>query len=184
MQAGSTESAPYLTREERRLLIDHCDPSIADFAGLLNAIGARPIELIRATVADYDKRSSSLTLWDMKGRGSKRIRHVPLKALPAALDIVKRITASKLPSAPLFVPATDTQFYLLPFRAAVKAAGINEEATAYSLRHSFISDALAGGVPALTVARIVGSSLQQIQQTYGKLIEDHAVAAFAKISGS
>ena len=53
--------------------------------------------------------------------------------------------------------------------------------TAYDLRHSFITEALTGGVDALTVARLVGTSLEMISMTYGKLIEDHATRAFANV---
>ena len=53
--------------------------------------------------------------------------------------------------------------------------------TAYDLRHTFISEALIGGVDPLTVARLVGTSLGMISMTYGKLIEDHATRAFKNV---
>jgi integrase len=50
--------------------------------------------------------------------------------------------------------------------------------TAYDLRHTFISEALIGGVDPMMVGRLVGASLQEIMKVYRKLVKDHAIEAF------
>ena len=183
VQARTDESHRYLTPCERRSLINACGDSICDFVRLLVATGARPIELVRATAGDFNKRTGELSLWDKKGRsGQPRIRRVALAALPDALVLVTQLVKGKLPAAPLFNHDGDKEFYLLPFKAAVKRAGLPLDVTSYSLRHSFISDAVSAGVPILTVAQTVGTSVQQIERTYSKVIAAHAAEAFGRMA--
>jgi integrase len=42
----------------------------------------------------------------------------------------------------------------------------------YDCRHTFASWAIAGGVQLFYLARIMGTSVQQIDQTYGHLLPD------------
>ena len=65
-------------------------------------------------------------------------------------------------------------------RAARAAADI-KPMTACDLRHNFITEALTGGVDPMTISKIVGTSLQMIDVTYGKLIEAHATRAFKNV---
>jgi integrase len=180
VQASADESHIYLTPAQRAALLSACDGTLRDFVELLALIGARPVELFRATVADFDARTGTLNLWDEKGKTGRRVRAVPLAALKAG-DLVKRLAKNKLPAAPLFDHGGDSQFYLRPFKAAATAAGLPAEATAYCLRHSFITDAVGAGVPLLTVARTVGTSVAQIEKTYAKNLPDAALAAFARM---
>jgi integrase len=56
-------------------------------------------------------------------------------------------------------------------RQAVKAAGL-EHRTPYSLRHTAASFAIAAGIPTFEIARMMGTSIQQIETTYGHLLPD------------
>jgi integrase len=53
---------------------------------------------------------------------------------------------------------------------AVRAAGLHR--TPYSLRHSFASFAIAAGIPTFEIARMMGTSIAQIEKTYGHLLPD------------
>lgn len=147
--------------------------------------GARPIELARATVADYDPATGALTLYSFKGKSKEpRTREVPLRALGGAEILIKSRCKGKLPAAPIFTrddgkPWGHSDWDHL-VREAREAAKI-KPLTAYDLRHTFITDALTGGVDGLTVARIVGTSLEMITRTYGKLLHDHAATAFSNL---
>jgi integrase len=57
-----------------------------------------------------------------------------------------------------------------PFAVAATAAGLPKDATAYSLRHSFITQCLLKGIPVRLVAASVDSSTAMIEQTYSKYI--------------
>jgi site-specific recombinase XerD len=57
-----------------------------------------------------------------------------------------------------------------PFAVAAAAAGLPKDATAYSLRRSFITQCLLKGIPVRLVAASVDSSTAMIEQTYSKYI--------------
>lgn len=54
---------------------------------------------------------------------------------------------------------------------AVKAAGLEHRAP-YALRHTFASFAIAAGLPTFEIARMMGTSIEQIEKTYGHLLPD------------
>jgi len=54
---------------------------------------------------------------------------------------------------------------------AVRAAGL-EHRTPYSLRHTYASFAIAAGVSLFELARFMGTSVEQIDRTYGHLLPD------------
>jgi integrase len=146
--------------------------------------GARPIELARTCVSDYDSTTGTLSLISYKGNSREpRIRELPLRALRAEA-LIKRLCKDKLPAAPIFTrddgkPWGHSDWDDL-VRKARDCAQLNA-ITAYDLRHSFITESLTGGVDPLTVAKLVGTSLAMISMTYGKLIEDHATRAFENV---
>lgn len=54
---------------------------------------------------------------------------------------------------------------------AVKAAGL-EHRTPYALRHTFATLAIGAGVGLFDLSRLMGTSLSQIDKTYGDLLPD------------
>jgi integrase len=56
---------------------------------------------------------------------------------------------------------------------AVKAAGL-EHRPPYALRHTYASFSIAAGVSLFALARQMGTSVQQIDKTYGHLLPDAA----------
>lgn len=54
---------------------------------------------------------------------------------------------------------------------ALESAGL-PHLVPYSLRHSFASFAIAAGVSLFYLARLMGSSVEQIDRTYGHLLPD------------
>ncbi len=178
----------YVTLDERKALLAAAESvETGAIRWLLEALvltGARPIELRRATVTDYDSKPGTLTLRSFKGKSKEpRVRHVPLRVLGAEA-LIKTLCKDKLPNAPIFTRDdgnpwghSDWDHLVREARTAAKLKPL----TAYDLRHSFITEAITGGVDPLTVSKIVGTSLDMISMTYGKLIEDHAIRAFAKV---
>ena len=55
-------------------------------------------------------------------------------------------------------------------------------ATAYTLRHSTITDLVSAGLPLLTIAQISGTSAEMIERHYGHLASDAATKALEGLS--
>ena len=64
----------------------------------------------------------------------------------------------------------------------MKAAGLPAGATAYTLRHSTITDLVSAGLPLLTIAQISGTSAEMIERHYGHLTSDAAMKALAGLA--
>jgi site-specific recombinase XerD len=64
----------------------------------------------------------------------------------------------------------------------VQVAELPAETTAYTLRHSVISDLVHGGLDLLTVAQISGTSVAMIEKHYGHLRSDVAAEALARLA--
>jgi integrase len=54
---------------------------------------------------------------------------------------------------------------------AVRAAGLGHR-TPYALRHTFASWSIAAGIGLFELARLMGTSVEQIDETYGHLLPD------------
>jgi integrase len=171
----------YLDRGQRRQLLEHIDLDAAPFFRALCLLPLRPGAMAALTAGDFDKRTKELTIGKDKTGKPRRIQ------LPS--DAAKLLTAQaadKLPSAPLFMRANgkpwNKESWKLPIAAAVAAAGLPSEATAYTLRHSTITDLVTAGLPLLTIAQISGTSAEMIERHYGHLASDAAVKALAELA--
>jgi integrase len=162
----------FLDLDQRRRLIANAEPAVADLITAVALTGARPGELVAARRSQFDERLGVLTLTGKTGR-----RTVPLS--PAAIAHFAQLSRSKLPGAFLLTRADGKPWGHSDWDKLVRAAAAKAELPAgtvlYSLRHSFISEALAGGMSTLDVARLTGTSLAMIDAHYG-----HLVAAAAR----
>ena len=141
----------------------------------------RPGALSALTAGDFDKRTSELTIGRDKTGKPRRIQ------LPKeAAKLLAAQAKNKLPSAPLFMRANgkgwDKDSWKRPISAAVAAAGLHGDATAYTLRHSTITDLVSAGLPLLTIAQISGTSAEMIERHYGHLASDAAVKALGQLA--
>lgn len=171
----------YLDRAQRRKLVASAEAEVEPFIRALCLLPLRPGALAGLTAGDFDKRTSELTIGKDKTGKPRRIQ-LPKEA--AAL--LTRQAADKLPAAPLFMRATgkawDKESWKHPIAAAVKAAGLPSDATAYTLRHSTITDLVRAGLPLLTIAQISGTSAEMIERHYGHLASDAAVKALGELA--
>ena len=63
---------------------------------------------------------------------------------------------------------------------AVRAAGLAHRSP-YALRHTFATFAIAAGIGLFELARLMGTSVEQIDRTYGHLLPDSLERARAAL---
>ena len=69
-----------------------------------------------------------------------------------------------------------------PIKDAVHAARLPPATTAYTLRHSTITDLVTSGLDLLTVAKVSGTSVAMIEKHYGHLQKKRAADALAGLA--
>ena len=171
----------YLDRDQRRALLAELPDDLRAFAHGLCLLPLRPGALAALTVGDFDSRRSELVIErDKAGEG----RRILIPAETAA--ILKAQVRNKLPGARMFTQADgrawSKDYWKRGFKAAVHAAGLPGDATAYTLRHSTITDLVSGGLDLLTIAQISGTSVLMIERHYGHLRQAHAAKALAGLA--
>jgi integrase len=161
----------YLDLEQRRALLAASCGAFRDLLEAAMLTGARAGELVNATRGQFDARIGCMTF-----SGKTGARTVPLSA--PALALFKRLSGSKLPAARLLVrddgkPWAHSDWDQL-VREAAKEAKLPAGTCLYTLRHSFVTQAIQDGLSILDVARLVGTSVMMIEKHYGHLV--HSVA--------
>ena len=129
--------------------------------------GARTIAL---TVERWDRRFAILTVKIDKANAGRRFR-----VLAAVAAFPNEQCRSKLPAAPVFTDAQGRLWDRLKWKrevaTAVAAAGFPpatgplDAITAYTLRHSLLTEMVEAGSPLAVIAEIAGTSLAQLTET-------------------
>jgi integrase len=78
--------------------------------------------------------------------------------------------------------AWDRETWKGPIAAGAKGASLPTGVTAYTLRHSTITDLVNAGLPLLTIAQISDTSVEMIERHYGHLCRHAAVEALAALT--
>lgn len=168
----------YLDRDQRRALLTHVPEEAAPFVRALCSIPLRPGALAGIRVSDFDPRTAELTIGiDKSGKGRRIVGPQVLAILLASQ------AAGKSPSSRLLARANgkpwDKETWNRPIAYASRQANLPAGVTAYTLRHSTITDLVRAGLPLLTIAQISGTSAEMIEAHYGHLTRDAATAALA-----
>lgn len=178
---ASRQRTLYLDLYQRRTLLGEICPEAAPFVRALCLLPMRPGAIAGLNVGDFDRRTSELTIGkDKNGKG----RRIKLPSDAAAL--MEAQSKNKLPAAPMFMRGNgarwDKNTWRYPIADAVAAAGLPPAATAYTLRHSTITDLVLGGLPLLTIAQISGTSAEMIERHYGHLVSNAALKALSGLA--
>jgi site-specific recombinase XerD len=169
----------YLDLKQRRALIGAASGALVDLLQAAMLTGARAGELVSVRVGAFEKRSASITF-----AGKTGARTIPLSATAAAL--FERLSKNKLPAAWLLTrddgkPWAHSDWDEL-VRAAASAAKLPNKTCLYTLRHSFITQAIQDGMSPLEVARLCGTSLRMIDKNYGHLAADSARERLSQVT--
>ena len=148
---------------------------------VLVGTGLRPEELFGLDRKDVDRNNGVLNVERVYSQGrlkpcmksDRQRRRVPLRAkvLEALDGMPTRI------DSPVLFPAADggrirhNTFRLRHWTPALRAAGI-EHRGVYACRHTFATWGIRAGVQLFYLARIMGTSVAQIDKTYGHLVPD------------
>lgn len=171
----------YLDRSQRRALLKALPEDAATFVRGLCLLPLRAGALASLRIADFDSRRLELRIdRDKAGNGRKIL-------LPEeTAKLLKVLSHNKLPNAPLFSrwdgQAWNKDSWKGPIKKAAIEAKLPTETTAYTLRHSTITDLVQGGLDLLTIAQISGTSVAMIEKHYGHLQLKRAAAALAGLS--
>lgn len=188
------DTAVFLSPIQRKALLANAAAAAAEFFHGLELTGARPGELARARVSDFDGEQIRFT--HRKGRPPKlRVRHTVLSA--EGVDFFKRMAKDKAADAPLIGNPEGNHWPRTSWAEAMRNAiaahhekcGSQDRlpagVSAYAFRHSRISELLQiHGIDPLTVAMQTGTSLQQIEKTYYKFIPSAMKAKLAAVRES
>ncbi len=172
----------YLDPDQRRALIEKAASDVAILIHAMCFLPLRPGAVAALTVRSFDKRLDTLTIGKDK---SGKDRKITLPKSTAAF--FTELAKDKLPGAPLCARADgrawDKDAWKGPFKAAVIAAGLPKAATAYSIRHSTITDLISlHRLDAMSVAVLSGTSVAMIEKHYLHLIADRAAAALESLA--
>ena len=170
----------YLDKAQRTKFIGCALPDLALFLRGMAMLPVRPGALAQLKVGDFDKRLMVLRI-KVDKTGTRTIK------LPqATAELFLAAAKDKLPTAPLFARADGSAWnkdsWKYPVKSAALAANMPDGTTAYTLRHSVITDLVHGGLDLLTVAQISGTSVRMIEQHYGHLRGDVAANALAMLA--
>lgn len=177
---ADTRRDAYLDRKQRAALIENADKDLAKFLRCLSLVPLRPGALASLTVESLNSQLSVLTVGKDKTGQDRKI-----KLPPSTATFFSTLAKDKLPAAPLLCRADgkawDKDSWKKPIKAAATSAGL-ESITAYTLRHSVITDLVTHGLDLLTVAQLSGTSVAMIEKHYGHYRAEHAAKALAGLA--
>lgn len=168
----------YINRKQRAALVAAIPSAdTAAFVRAMTLLPLRPGALAALTVENFDARRGALHV-SLDKAGGGRDFQLPTETA----NFLKKQSKGKPPGTPLFLRADgkawDKDSWKGPVKDAVAAANrAAEEAddesialptnvTAYTLRHSVITDLVDADVNALTIAFLSGTSIAMIEKHY------------------
>lgn len=171
----------YLDRAQRLKFIETAPADLSAFLRGLCQLPLRPGALAKLTAGDFDRRLKVLKIGHDKSGKDRRIKLPDVTA-----EFFDTASKTKLPDAPLLSrddgKPWNKDSWKGPVKETAKLALLPEGTTAYTLRHSVISDLVHDGLDLLTVAQISGTSVAMIERHYGHLRSDVAAGALARLA--
>jgi integrase len=175
------EAASFGSWDELEKLAAELPPERRSLPILVAGTGLRPEEWLALERRDVDTKAGVLhvrRVWTdgrLKeyGKQDRSLRRVPLRR--RALDALEA-HPWRIDTPLVYVGERGEHLNLHAWRRdewypALDAAGLRK-LVPYAMRHTFASFAIAAGVSLFYLARLMGSSVEQIDRTYGHLLPD------------
>jgi integrase len=179
--ARSGELRPFEKWEQVEAIAAELDLRFAAIPAVLVGTGLRPEELWALEWRDVDLEAGVLSVERVYSGGtlkepaksSRQRRRVPLRerVCEALRGHARRLDTRLVFPAARGGHIDGERFRSREWAPALRGAGI-EHRRVYDCRHTFASWAIAGGVQLFYLARIMGTSVAQIDATYGHLLPD------------
>jgi integrase len=170
----------YTTGELDAIAIE-LSPMYRPLPAFAAATGLRPEEWAALERRDVDRQAGVInvrrTISDSEivelGKTTRSRRQVPLtaRALHALDELPLRLNTPLLFTAPAGGLFNLNNFRRREWAPAIEASGTARPARVYDLRSTFASRALAAGVSAFELARVMGTSVHMIERHYGTLLD-------------
>jgi len=161
-----------MTPAQVKDLLKVAGPELRSILWALSQCGARPGELARAKAADCDADGSAIRL--PTGKQGRRLILFP-KGARAKLKAIRKAADGGLLFPDPFGNRWAEAELSKQVRKARAAAKLPEWVTAYSLRHTWITERLRQRhpriIPIAVVARMAGTSVALIDRVYGHLAD-------------
>jgi integrase len=176
------EIRPFASWHELEAIGEELHPRYRAVPMVLVGTGLRPEELWGLERRDLDRASGILNIERVYTQGRLKPckksdlqrRRVPLRA--KVLEAIESMPRPMRLDGPLFPNhegdyTRHNTFRLRHWTPALKAAGI-EHRSVYACRHTFASWSIRAGVQLFYLSRVMGTSVAQIDATYGHLVPD------------
>jgi len=171
-QTTSRGGEVIITSADHQRLLAGASDAFKPFLELLWHTGARPGEIasLSATMINFDSRTVTLSKHKTANHGKPRIIYLTA----SAIDILRTLS-EKRPTGSLFVDVNGGP--LVPRSVSNRMSRLRRRvglthAIAYGYRHTFATDALAGGMADAKVAALLGhASTAMIHRHYSHLTE-------------
>jgi integrase len=176
------EIRPFGAWDELEAIGEELHPRYRAVPTVLVGTGLRPEELWGLERRDLDRSAGVLNIERVYTQGRLKPckksdlqrRRVPLRA--KVLDAIEAMPRPLRLDGPLFPNhegdyTRHNTFRLRHWTPALRAAGI-EHRSVYACRHTFASWAIRAGVQLFYLSRAMGTSVAQIDATYGHLVPD------------
>jgi len=156
----------YIDLQQRAALITKATADLAAFLRALSLVPLRPGAVASLTAANFNSQHGVLTVGKDKAGRDRKIK------LPAeTAKFFRALAIDKLPAAPILTRSDGQPWnkdsWKKPIKAAAVLANLPQQLTAYTLRHSVITDLVTDGLDLLTVAQLSGTSVVMIEKHYG-----------------
>jgi len=180
------------TRAELDAIAAELAPAFRTLPLFAAATGLRPEEWQALERGDVDRRAglvhvrrsvSSGAVVDL-GKTERSRRQVPLS--PWAEDALDAIPPRL--DTPLVFPAQRDGILNLDnwrrreWAPAIEVSGTRKPARIYDLRSTFASNALAAGIGAFELAKVMGTSIEMIERHYGALLDGASAGIASRLA--
>lgn len=171
----------YLDGDECRRLLESTEREAGPLVDALRRLPLRPGAMAALKVSDFDSRTRTLTIGKDKSGNPRQIT-VPQETA----NFLQLQCKGKPPAAHIFTRRSGKQWnkdaWKHPIKSAATAAKLPSNVSAYTLRHSVITDLVRCGLPILTVAQLADTSVAMIEKHYGHLVRHDAERALAALA--